>query len=468
MEYKVKPWAHQLAAIERAKFLRDYALFMEPGTGKTLTAIGIVRHKFNAARRYMRTIIFAPPVVLRNWKDEWAMHSNLPDDQVVVLRGPGEKRVKTLKETKACIVITNYETFLVKGFLEAAMLWCPEIIIYDESHFVKASTSKRTKAAIKLSRVAKHRYILTGTPVLKDQLDLFNQFLVMDCGALFGQNFFIYRATYFWDANSGMPRDRYFPNWKPRVGCAKLLAEKMAPVVSVARKSECLDLPPLVKQKLHVGMNPDQEKAYLEMKKDFITYMEGGTVVATLAITKALRLMQISSGFAVTDVGDVVKFKDTPKMAALREILEQVAGEHKVVVWTVWKSTYRDVERVLQDMGLGYRMLTGETKAGERDEVVDAFRKDPAVRVLIGNPHAAGIGINLTESSYSIFYSRNFSLGDYLQAEARNYRGGSEMHQKITHVDLITEGTIDEAITEKLLAKQEITENTLREVKNAI
>jgi SNF2 family DNA or RNA helicase len=178
--------------------------------------------------------------------------------------------------------------------------------------------------------------------------------------------------------------------------------------------------------------------------------------------------MQISSGFAVTDVGDVVKFKDTPKMAALREILEQVAGEHKVVVWTVWKSTYRDVERVLQDMGLGYRMLTGETKAGERDEVVDAFRKDPAVRVLIGNPHAAGIGINLTESSYSIFYSRNFSLGDYLQAEARNYRGGSEMHQKITHVDLITEGTIDEAITEKLLAKQEITENTLREVKNAI
>ena len=43
MKYKIRPWQHQLEAIQRAEHERDFALFFEQGTGKTSTAINIAR-----------------------------------------------------------------------------------------------------------------------------------------------------------------------------------------------------------------------------------------------------------------------------------------------------------------------------------------------------------------------------------------------------------------------------------------
>jgi len=57
----------------------------------------------------------------------------------------------------------------------------------------------------------------------------------------------------------------------------------------------------------------------------------------------------------------------------------------------------------------------------------------------------------------SIFYSRNFSLEYDIQAEARNYRGGSERHTKVTRYDLVTPGTIDEQVLKAhLLANKKL------------
>jgi SNF2 family DNA or RNA helicase len=82
--------------------------------------------------------------------------------------------------------------------------------------------------------------------------------------------------------------------------------------------------------------------------------------------------------------------------------------------------------------------------------------------VLIGHPGSGGIGVNLTASSVSIFYSRGFSLEHDIQAEARNYRGGSERHDKITRIDLVAPGTIDEEVVRKLHAKQTISDVILK------
>ena len=80
---------------------------------------------------------------------------------------------------------------------------------------------------------------------------------------------------------------------------------------------------------------------------------------------------------------------------------------------------------------------------------------------MIANQTAGGIGINLTAASYSIFYSRNFSLEADLQAEARNYRGGSEVHKKITRIDLVAADSIDSLVVEALAKKENISEQIL-------
>ena len=64
--------------------------------------------------------------------------------------------------------------------------------------------------------------------------------------------------------------------------------------------------------------------------------------------------------------------------------------------------------------------------------------------------------MNLTAASYSIHYTRSFSLVDDLQCEARNYRGGSERHESITRIDIVTPDTIDEEIITALREKKTV------------
>ena len=46
----------------------------------------------------------------------------------------------------------------------------PEIIVFDESQLIKNPTAKRTKACVALSKLARFRFLLTGTPIAKGSI----------------------------------------------------------------------------------------------------------------------------------------------------------------------------------------------------------------------------------------------------------------------------------------------------------
>ena len=100
-------------------------------------------------------------------------------------------------------------------------------------------------------------------------------------------------------------------------------------------------------------------------------------------------------------------------------------------------------------------MLTGDHNSKEKGEQVDLFQNDPECRVIIANRGAGGVGVNLTAASYSIVYSRNFRLDEELQSEARNHRGGSEIHEQIVKIDLVAADTIEMGVLESLSNKLE-------------
>lgn len=471
IEYLIPAWQHQLQAIERAKDLPEFGLFFEMGTGKTMTAINIARHKFAQSGRLLRTLILCPPIVVENWRREWAMHSKILSDKIVPLTGSQKDRCKVF--TKFCnlsgdrheaIFITNYEALLMKGLYTLFHNWKPELIIFDELHKLKDMKSKRTKAAVKLADESLFRLGLTGTPVLNSPMDLFSQFRVLDKGGTFGKNFFVFRAKYFIDFNAGMPQGRYFPDWRPRPQSFEEMNSLVYRKAMRVKKDECMDLPPLVRKSVYVEMEPKQKKAYNEMKKAFITYIQDKAAVADIAITKALRLQQIVSGFVKLEDETITHFPDHPRREALRELLADLTPNHKVIVWAVFKENYKDIRGVCEDLGIKYVEVHGEVSDRDKLLGVDAFSTDDDVRVLFGHPGSGGIGINLVASDVSIFYSRNFSLEQDLQAEARNYRGGSERHTHITRIDLVTLGTIDEQILEKLSNKVAIGEKILKEL----
>lgn len=470
-------WDHQKKAIEASQNLPEMALFFEMGTGKTRTQIDILRHRYAANQKLLKTLIVCPKIILRNWKEEFQKYSRINERDVVILTGSMKKRCKTLVESvekdrllyHPKIFITNYESFdekmdpLYQLFLEYGF----EAMVCDEAHYIKNPESKRARRLVKLSDRVPHKYALTGTPILNSAMDLFMIFRFLDSGKTFGQNFWAFRSKWFEDENARFAgKQGYYPKYVPRPETYEAFSQMIDRKAFRALKKDCLDLPPLVFEEVFVELSPEQEKLYSEMKKAYVAYIDDlknegkpRAVVAQLAITKALRLMQILTGYAKTEDGEIYRIKDNPRMDALEELLELHAPNHKIIVWSIYHENYKDIAEVCKRLKLGYAEIHGGIK--DKDAEMNRFRKDPKCRVMIANQQAAGIGINLVESDLSIYYSKNFSWGQDEQSESRNYRGGSEIHEKITRIDITVKGTMDELISEALKTKANISEKIL-------
>lgn len=458
-------WNHQSSIIERAKLPegKELGIFAEPGTGKTRTVLEILRNIYNNQAQISKTFIIAPLIVLKNWKDEIKKYTKIPDAKVHFLEGTIAQKADQLSKLSG-IVIVNYDVFVQEVFMKAAIAWQPNILILDESHRCKDPSAKRTKHIMRLSLSMKpdsYRYLLTGTPITNDQTDLWSQFFILDHGKTFGGNFFAFRSFYFVNVNANKPKSQgYYPLWVPRPGIDDILSDKVKSRAVVVKKEECLDLPPLIFQRIEVELGAEQKRVYNEMKKDLITYVRGKEAVAQLALTKMLRMQQILSGFLKMEDGTIERF-DNPRERVLGELLSDVCGASKVIVWAVFHEDYATVRRVCEKLKLEYVEVHGLVSEKEKFANIERFQKEEKVRVFIGSPQAGGIGINLVEAPVSIWYSRTYSYEQDEQAMARNYRGGSERHSKVTRIDLVAPRTVDELIFKAVREKKKISDSIL-------
>lgn len=469
LHYHVEPWAHQRQAIEEAKLKEAFALFFEQGTGKTSCLINILRHKTEQDGNFPSTLILCPAIVIENWKRELHVHwPELPESDIVCLTGSSFKRLCDMERfvdvKPRRVVITNYEALYMLKLTQKLLSWKPECVVLDESHKIKELSSKRTKRCIALGNTARYRYLLTGTPILNGPMDIFSQFVFLDKGVTFGDNFWSFRSQYFIDHNARRPKQTYFPDWHPREGAYEEINKKIYTKALRVLKKDCLDLPPLVRQTIEVEMTGEQLEVYKAMESDAVSYFRSTVTSADLAIKKALRLQQIVSGHVTDDDGNVQRFTDNSRLDALNEIIQNIGPSHKIIIWACFKQNYVDIRELLNKRKISFVELTGDTDPADRQAAVDFFTRGQA-RVLIGNPSSAGIGVNLVEASYSIYYSRNFSLEADLQSEARNYRGGSERHQSITRIDIVARQTVDETVLEALKNKQNVSEAILQRLK---
>lgn len=459
-------WLHQKVGVEQfSKQGGCFGFFFDPGCGKTRTAIECVRKIYNVEGKLLPTIIISPLITLENWRREFIKYSKVKPEDIIILHGTPHQKTKliaSIKHNPNKIIILNWEGLLSDQVMELLLSFEKHILIGDELHSIKNPTSKRTKKALVLAKQAKYRIGLTGTPVLNSSQDLWSQLFFIDLGKRLGDKFHWFKAKYFYDKNAGMPSHIHFPNWVPQHGSNEHIKELISDVTMSVKKEDCLDLPPLVRKEIYVQMSSRQKHAYEQMREDFVTYLNDTACVANLAITKALRLQQILSGFMPMDSGEIVTFSDCPRSEVLSELLTTLTPNHKVIVWAAFRENHNAIRRLCETLKIKYVMLTGEQDKKEKDKTMEDFENDPDVRVCIGN-QSVGIGVNLVSSSVSIYYSKGFNLAHDIQSEARNYRAGSECHTSITRYDLVCPSTLDEQVNEALRNKKEIGAQLLKE-----
>ena len=473
-KYKTKPYEHQKDALEKSWSDIEHALFLEMGCGKSKILIDNIAILYNQGK-IDSALIVAPKGVYDNWvSGDFPLH--LPDyiESKVIKWSPSEtKGNKELRESALehskdlIILVMNVEAFsTVKGakFAGKFLLSKRALFAIDESTTIKSPSAKRTKNIVRLSKYAEYRRILTGSPVTRSPLDLYTQCEFLDPELLGFTSFYSFRARYAEMIN----RSAGGRTFKQVVGYKNLdeLTKSLHKFSSRILKKDCLDLPDKIYITRKIELTPEQKKVYDEIKKYAITDLydeqeQRQQVSVTSVLTKMLRLHQISCGYTTTDLGENIELTST-RLNELMSILEETEG--KAIIWANYrydiKRIVNEIKKVYGDDSVG--SYYGDTSDDNRVLYLKQFQdvKSP-LRFMVGNTQTGGYGINLTKASTVIYYSNNFDLEKRLQSEDRAHRIGQV--NKVTYIDIVCKGTVDEKIVKSLLAKQNIAAQVLGE-----
>ena len=212
----------------------------------------------------------------------------------------------------------------------------------------------------------------------------------------------------------------------------------------------------------YVEMSQKQERAYRQMENDLIALLDDSVTVAVNPLTQLTRLTQFASAFAeMNENGEVKLTAPSNKIDALVEILEELDGE-PAVVFAQSRQLIELAAKKLDDLKISYGMIVGGQTPDERELAKNEFQAGRR-RVILCTIAAGGIGITLTRSATAIFLQRSWSMVDNSQAEDRVHRIGSEIHDKITIVDVVSVGTVEERQRVVLGNKLERLEEVMRD-----
>ena len=211
-----------------------------------------------------------------------------------------------------------------------------------------------------------------------------------------------------------------------------------------------------------VSITPEQLKAYVEMKKSALTFLEDNKMMtAATVLTQLIRLHQITCGHVKTDDGEIKAIKNN-RIQELLNVLEETRG--KVIIWAVYRHDIQEIEKVIGEIYGKESVATyyGDTKDSDRQHIVDRFQSSgDNLRFFVGNPKTGGYGLTLTSSHTVVYFSNDYSLEVRMQSEDRAHRIGQT--SKVTYVDLMAEHTIDEKIVKALNAKIDLASQVMGE-----
>ena len=462
-KFKTKPYDHQLKALEKSWDKEYYGLFMEMGTGKSKVLIDEIaslylRGKISAA------LIVAPKGVYRNW-EKGEIPTHMPDEvplHVAAWKAPSEMTIQDKKDLKEILMVNgrlrillmNVEAFSgTKGSKFAAQFLHKSntLMAIDESTTIKTPSAARTKNILKIGRLAKYRRIMTGSPVTKNPLDVYSQLEFLS-DQILRQNYWAFRSRYaiMRNVNFG-PRSTQLVVGFQRIPELNTIVENHSYRVL---KEDCLDLPDKVYEKRFVRLTPEQVKAYEEMRRFNITELKGETMTSLSSLTALIRLHQISCGHIALDSGETKALKSN-RMNELLNVLDEVEG--KVIIWASYRFDLKHIEETLKEK-FGEESTAsyfGDTKDKDRQAIVERFQdKNSKLKYFVGNPSTGGYGLTLTAAHTVIYYSNTYDLEKRMQSEDRAHRIGQV--NKVTYIDLISEGTVDEKIVQSLRSKIDI------------
>ncbi|MBP3892504.1 MAG: DEAD/DEAH box helicase [Atopobiaceae bacterium] len=430
---------YQIAGFKWLSALTDMGfggiLADEMGLGKSVQVISLLL----ACRGQGQSLIVCPASLVYNWVAEFEKFA--PELDVAAVSGDAQERRRIRAQGGHEVLITSYD--LLRRDIEdyaSRRLWA---VVLDEAQYIKNHQTLAARAVKTL--VATHRFALTGTPVENRLSELWSIFDFLMPGLLGGYERF---------------RDRYeLPIADGDEDAARMLRETVSPFVLRRLKSEVLDdLPDKLEQVVACRMGRTQRELYDAREQALRMSLEGSSLddlgterMQVLAELTRLRQLCCDPRLVYEDYEG-----GSCKLDTIWQLVSSAMdAREKVLVFSQFTSFLSLIAERLDEEGMAYYTITGETPKKRRVELVDAFNADDTPVFLV-SLRAGGTGLNLVGASVVIHADPWWNLAVQDQATDRAHRIGQT--RDVTVYKVIAAHTIEERILMLQEAKGELAE----------
>jgi SNF2 family DNA or RNA helicase len=492
-----KLYGFQRAGVTFLRTAGSALLADEMGTGKTVQTLTALRWLCMSGQSPV--LIVCPNSMKETWKREAEFW--YPEATPYIVRGSATARRKILAQAakdSSALVIINFEAVRfhsrTAGFGSIALKRCPapacgggkqtkitevqcevherelnsipfHAVVVDEAHRIKDGSAKQSRAikAASSGATIQHRFALTGTPIANNPADLWSIMNFVDPTSFPTKSKFVdrYCAVSF-NAFGGMDIGGLNPATKDE------FHRIIQPVMRRMPKALVLpQLPAKIRTVRTVQMTDKQAKAYDQMASGTVTRLEDGSLLwAKEDIAVQTRLLQFSSAYMekTGEMDEVYTMcEPSPKLDAMEEVISEM-GDRPLVIASISRQLLRLAQNRLDKAGVAYGIIAGDTPQWERDLFIQKFQKGELKYMLL-TMQAGGVGITLTAADTILFLQRSWSMIENKQTEDRVHRIGSEKHESVTIIDLVTEGTVEENQIASLETKLAILEQVVQDEK---
>lgn len=435
---------HQVEAYNKLKGIRVGALFLEQGVGKTRTTLSLIKKRLDAGK-VDAVLWLCPCSVKKNLREDITYHcGEIPEG--FVIRGIESLSSSDRLYLQLLKLVETHKVFLV----------------VDETTLTKNPNAIRTERITVLSGKCPYKLILNGTPISRNEADLFAQFYILDWRILGYKSYYSFAANHLEYKKIRLPNGSEYEdkNRIERVLNVDYLTEKIAPYTYQVKKSECLELPDKDYFGRGFSMSQEQSECYDDVEE---LYLESVDEVKSETIYKLFTACQhVSSGRRVLSRPEermrttpiFANPMDNPRIKELMELLMEI-GNEKVIIFCKYQHEVNDILSLLPGKAVEF---TGHMNQRKRQENRELFRD--GAQYLVANKTCGAFGLNLQFCHNVVFYNNDFNLATRLQAEDRVHRLGQTEPVRI--YDVVCYGTIDQFILDCIRRKENLADSFKR------
>jgi len=417
-------WLHHLCEVDCHGLLAD-----EMGLGKTVQVLSLLASRPAGDRP---SVIVCPASVVPVWREEIAKF--FPHLGVEVLKAGHDF---TLHPGPVIWLASYTQLRKHRSLLDQAEFG---YAVLDEGQFIKNPDAKVTQTCFAVR--ARHRIVLTGTPLENRQLDLWSIFRFLLPGLLGS------RAGF--EAALNADRD----------GTLGRLRAQLAPFILRRTKKEvATELPPKVEMDLICPLTDVQRAEYARICSEGLARL--GDDVGAAMREKSFGFLALLTRLRQTCCDpDMLPWLHAPladsgKINLLMEKLAEVVGSgHKVVIFSQFVLL---LNRVREALSLHFPELPRYELTGmtlDRQKPVHEFQAASGAAAMLVSLKAAGTGITLHKADYVFLLDPWWNPAVEAQAVDRVHRIGQT--NTVFVYRMVTAGTVEERIQDLKAAKKDL------------